>query len=115
MACVFPHGVTQPCANSNAVSSLMPIDSPFGLIAPIRDGEAAVAFMHLAERVLAIDFFEYLAEWAKIDAEDLDWQKPGVTKDGADYLQTSEKRIEFAEWLRVRLSGRVYKSIAPLW
>jgi hypothetical protein len=35
---------------------LMPIESPFGLIASIKDADAAIAFMHLAERVFEIDF-----------------------------------------------------------
>jgi hypothetical protein len=34
----------------------MPIESPFGLIASIKDADAAIAFMHLAERVFEIDF-----------------------------------------------------------
>jgi hypothetical protein len=62
----------------------MPIDSPFGLIPQIKDAEAADAFMHLAERVLEIHFFDYLAQWARVDEEDLDWERPGVTKDGTD-------------------------------
>jgi hypothetical protein len=93
----------------------MTIENPYGLIAPITDAQAAICFMHLAERVEEIHFWGYLAEWAKVDADDLDWHQLGVSKDGTHYLETAGQQVAFAEWLRQRLCSKVFVDFAPLW
>jgi len=93
----------------------MTIENPYGLIAPIKDAEAAIAFIHLAERIEEIRFSEYLAEWAKVDVADVDEHQLGVSKDGTHHLPTSEKQVAFAEWLRQRLCAKVFVDFAPMW
>jgi hypothetical protein len=93
----------------------MTIENPYGLIAPIKDAEAAIAFIHLAERVEEIRFSEYLAEWAKVDVHDLDEHQLGVSRDGTSHLQTPEKQVACAEWLRQRLCAKVLVDFAPMW